>query len=208
MPSGYQRKLKYVSIAKENNDMRKVTLTELRQIATNSKESLYSAASSLGRDVKVYLHWSAGHYTQFFADYHINIDADGSIYVSVDDLSTVLSHTYRRNTGAIGVSLACCVGATSNNLGSEPPTDAQVESMAQVIAVLCNALDLTVDIYRVMTHGEAGDNMDGLSLHEDYGMNTTCERWDLSVLHNGDAWGSGGNILRGKAIWYQQNGGL
>ena len=27
---------------------------------------------------KIYLHWTAGHYGQFFGDYHLNIDADGS----------------------------------------------------------------------------------------------------------------------------------
>ncbi len=178
--------------------MKKITLTELKTMAQSAK----------GNTNKIYLHWSAGNYGQFFDDYHINIDQDGSIYASTDDLTTHLNHTYMRNTGAIGVALACCVGATSNELGSEPPTNEQVEAMAQVVAMLGAELSLPIDIYHVMTHGEAGDNMDGVDACEKYGMNTTCERWDLAILKNGDAWGSGGDTLRGKAIWYQQNGGL
>jgi hypothetical protein len=167
------------------------------------------------RDVKLYLHWSAGHYGQFFDDYHINIDQEGSIYVSTDDLSAVKSHTYKRNTGAIGIALACCNKATTNDLGPEPPTTAQVESISQVITVLCEALDLTCDIYRVMTHAEAADNLDGYNPgytdytgypNNTYGPASNCERWDLWKLKTGDVPGSGGNTLRGKAIWYQQQG--
>lgn len=151
---------------------------------------------------KIYLHWSAGHYGQFFEDYHISIDHDGSIYVSTDDLTEKKSHTYRRNTRSIGVTLPCCAFATSNDLGDEPPTELQIEVMAQVVAILAKSLDLTIDLIHVMTHGEAGDNMDGIYAHDPYGMNTSSERWDLSILKNGDEWGTGGNILRGKANFY------
>lgn len=185
--------------------MRKVILEELKQLALNSKDSLWQAAHGIDRDIKLYLHWSAGHYGQFFDDYHINIDQDGSIYISTDDLSTVLAHTCHRNTGAVGIVLACCAGATTNDLGPEPPTAAQIEVMAQVVSVLADAMELVIDIQHVMTHGEAGDNMDGVDLTEKYGMNSTCERWDAAILNNGDTWGSGGDILRGKAIWYQNN---
>ena len=193
---------------------RKVTLEEIKQLAVDSQEALWQAAQSVGRDVKLYLHWSAGHYHQIYDDYHIGIDEDGSIYVTTDDLSEVLAHTYRRNTGAIGISLACAAFCTSSDLGQEPPTDAQIESIAQVIAVMANTLDLNIDINHVMTHGEAADNEDGMNPnYEDngypdgmYGPKHSCERWDLAILHTGDDWCSGGDILRGKAIWYQQNG--
>jgi hypothetical protein len=167
-------------------------------MALQAKNSLWEQAQNVGRDVKIYLHWSAGHYGSFFPDYHINIDHDGSIYVSTNNLSEVKSHTWKRNTGAIGISLACCYQATSNNLGPEPPTMAQSEAMAQVVAVLCKALDLTIDIKRVMTHAEAADL-------DDYGPETTCERWDLWFLPGVDK-GEGGNLIRGKAVWYRQNG--
>jgi len=194
-------------------DMRQITLKELKQLALQSKSDLWSAAKSMNRDVKLYLHWSAGHYGQFFDDYHINIDDDGSIYVTNDDLSTVKAHTYKRNTGAIGISLACCYSATTDNLGKEPPTSMQIESMSQVVAVLCKTLDLTVDIYRVMTHAEAANNLDGLNPNYEkngysdgkYGPGFSCERWDLWFIP-GVKQGEGGKVLRGKAIWYQNNG--
>jgi len=192
---------------------RSITLAELKQLALESKSSLWSAAQGIGRDVKLYLHWSAAHYGQFFDDYHINIDQDGSVYITTNDFSEIKSHTYKRNTGAIGISLACCYGATTDNLGDEPPTTIQIEAMSQVVAVLCKALDLTVDIYRVMTHAEAANNLDGLNPDYEengypdgkYGPGFSWERWDLWYIP-GVAEGEGGNVLRGKATWYQHNG--
>ena len=193
--------------------MRKIDLDELRQMAKDSYDSLYSAANSVGRSVKVYLHWSAGHYGQFFDDYHINIDKDGSIYSSTDDLSEVLAHTYHRNTGAVGVSMACCAGATSNDLGDESPTTAQIDAMAKVVMVLCDEFGMEINKDNVMTHGEAADNIDGIYASEPYGCQSTCERWDLQYLATNespayttdyDDPSTGGNVVRGKAIWWSQ----
>ncbi|MDF2928663.1 MAG: N-acetylmuramoyl-L-alanine amidase family 2 [Anaerospora sp.] len=174
--------------------MEKVTLRELEQLALQAKSSLENQAQSIGRDVMIYLHWTAGHYGQFFTDYHINIDADGSIYASMNDLSEVKSHTYRRNTGAVGIGLCCAYNAVTNDLGAEPPTAKQIEVSAQVVAALAQSLDLTIDYQHVMTHAEAADE-DG------YGPATTCERWDLWFF-DGVAQGEGGNVIRGKANWY------
>ena len=193
--------------------MRKIDLDELRQMAKDSYDSLYSAASSVGRGIKIYLHWSAGHYGQFFDDYHINIDKDGSIYSSTDDLSEVLAHTYHRNTGAVGVSMACCAGATSNDLGDESPTTAQIDAMAKVVMVLCDEFGMEINKDNVMTHGEAADNIDGIYASEPYGCQSTCERWDLQFLGTKespayttdyDDPSTGGNVIRGKAIWWSQ----
>ena len=193
--------------------MRKIDLDELRRMAKDSRDSLRSAADSVGRSVKVYLHWSAGHYGQFFDDYHINIDKDGSIYSSTDDLSEVLAHTYHRNTGAVGVSMACCAGATSNDLGDESPTTAQIDAMAKVVMVLCDEFGLEINKDNVMTHGEAADNIDGIYASEPYGCQSTCERWDLQYLATDespayttdyDDPSTGGNVIRGKAIWWSQ----
>lgn len=178
--------------------MKQVTLKQLKQLALNGKAAIWAEARSVERDVKLYLHWSAGPYGQFFADYHINIDEDGSIYVSTENFAEIKAHTWHRNTGAIGIALACCYAADPDDLGPEPPTSLQIEAMAQAVAVLCKTLDLTIDCERVMTHAEAADL-------DDYGPKTTCERWDLWLLP-GTEKGEGGNLIRGKAIWYQQNG--
>jgi len=175
-----------------------ISLGDLREMANAAKDDLWAAAQSADRDAKIYLHWSAGHYGQFYADYHLNIDADGSIYATSDDLSEVKAHTWRRNTGSIGIAMACCAGATSNDLGDEPPTEMQIECLAQMITVLCSCMEIPLDGAHVMTHAEAA-NLD------DYGPDTTWERWDLWFLKNGDEPGSGGDIIRGKAAWYRDN---
>lgn len=195
--------------------MQQVTLAEIKQMALKAKAALQQAAQGYGWPVKVYLHWTAGHYDQFFSDYHFNIGKDGSVFVSTNDLSEKKSHTYFRNTGAIGIAAACAYNAYSSyDLGPEPPTALQVEAMAQLIAVLSNALSIPIDIQHFMTHAEAADNMDGCNPgyaengypQGKYGPQNSVERWDLWVLKAGDKPGSGGNILRGKGIWYQQNG--
>lgn len=191
--------------------MRQVTVEELYQMANDARDAIWGAAQALSRDPKVYLHWTAGHYDQCFDDYHINITGDGTIYVSTDDLSEIKSHTWRRNTGSVGITLCCAYRGGTDDLGSEPPTNAQIEAMAQAIAAVASGLWLTIDMNHVMTHGEAADNADGLEPHEPYGPLTTVERWDLQYLGTPDSpvyiigyydERTGGNVLRGKANWY------
>ena len=195
--------------------MRQVSLEELYQVARDSYDGLWDAAKGLGRDVKIYLHWSAGRYNSKFEDYHVNIDGDGKIFLSTDDLSEVLAHTYRRNTGSVGVSLCCAYGATSSDLGDYAPTAEQIETMSRVGCVLADALDLTIDKKRILTHGEAADNEDGIWCHEEYGPKSTCERWDLEYLGTDESprfnpWATdgsrGGDVLRGKMAWYRSQG--
>lgn len=195
--------------------MRQVTLEELKDMAENCRESIWEQARTYGREPKIYLHWTAGHYGQYYLnDYHIAIDYDGSIYIE-HDLDEVLAHTYRRNTGAVGITLACCVGATSDDLGSEPPTNAQIEAMAQVIVAVADGLWLTIDKNHVLTHGEAADNEDGIYPHDPYGPKADCQRWDLEYLGTNESpsfnpyatdGSRGGDVLRGKANWYRNQG--
>jgi len=201
--------------------MRRVTCAELRELAAAYRVPLMYAAARCARETKVYLHWTAGHYGQFFADYHVQIDADGAIYViGAGALDEVLAATYLRNSGSVSLCILGCLDAGTNNLGPEPPTAAQIEGMAQAIAALCNGLWLTIDKQRVLTHGEAADNEDGVYAHEPYGPKNGCERWDLEYLGTEESpcytpWAEdgtrGGDVLRGKANWYRQywkdNGG-
>ena len=79
--------------------MRQVTLQEIGDIASASRDALYEDARSVGYNApKIYLHWTAGHYDTLFEDYHISITGDGEIYVSTDDFSEVLEHTWKRKT--------------------------------------------------------------------------------------------------------------
>lgn len=194
--------------------MREATLYEVEQLAAAAREDIWDIAKAYGRDPKIYLHWSAGHYFHTFNDYHIDITADGKLYLATEDFSDVLAHTYHRNSGAVGIALCCCADATTNDLGSEPPTADQIEAMAQVIWKVADALWLTINKDHVMTHGEAGDNEDGLYTHDAYGPRSTCERWDLEFLGTDESpsfnpWAEdgtrGGDVLRGKALWYKNN---
>ena len=125
----------------------------------------------------------------------------------------MLAATYRRNSGSVSICLLGCVGATTNNLGQESPTPLQIEGMAKAIAALSNGLWLTIDKTRVLTHGEAADNEDGICPHDPYGPKNGCERWDLEYLGTLESptfhpWtedgGRGGDVLSGKANWYRK----
>lgn len=163
------------------------------------------AADAGGMVDHIYLHWTAGSYHQFFSDYHICIDGDGEIVVSGEgELTDYKSHTWKRNSNAIGIAICCCADAAAYadgrvDFGSVPPTPAQIDAMAKVVAVLCDELGLVVNKYNVMTHSEVAD-IDG------YGPATTCERWDLWKLPNLPGNGEimdGGDVIRGKAEWYR-----
>lgn len=198
--------------------MEQVTLDELRELAELARPMLELQAQQAGHDtIKLYLHWTAGWYDQFFDDYHIQIDGDGLVYITTDDLSETLNHTWGRNTGGIGIALCCAAGADTVDLGEAPPTEEQIESMAKVVAVLCRAFSLQISRFNVMTHGEAADNEDD-DYHDEcdlYGPKNGCERWDLEYLGTAESpiynpWsisGSrGGDVIRAKAEGYSQQG--
>lgn len=196
--------------------MRQVTIEELRQLASDARESIWADAQTYGREPKIYLHWTAGSYDTVFADYHINITGNGSVYLT-GDLDEIKSHTWRRNSGAVGVALCCCAGGGSGWLGNYPPTDDQIQAMAQVIVALCDGLWLTVDKDHVLTHGEAANNEDGIYPHPAYAWWNDEEgdgntRGDLEYLGNDESpeynpyatdGSRGGDVLRGKANYYR-----
>lgn len=187
-----------------------MTLEEIRQSISAVKEEIWRQAVNLGRDPKIYLHWTGGAYDRDYPDYNFSIHADGTV-VQTHELCTPISATYMRNSGSVAVTLDCCANAVAYadggcDLGTYPPTDIQIECLAQVTAVIAQALDVPVDIQHVMTHAEAADNLDGLYPCDPYGPSTTCERWDLAVLSGDDDWMSGGDTIRGKALWYQRQG--
>lgn len=198
--------------------MHKVTVADLKEMAASEREAIWDAAKGLGREPKIYLHWTAGHYESVFDDYHVNILGDGTICLT-GPLSEIKPHTWKRNTGAVGVALCCCAPpADTSDLGPEAPTAKQIEAMAQVITALADGLWLTIDKAHVMTHGEAAANEDGLRPHPGYAcwndeMGDGDLRWDLEYLgtpesphyNPGATDGTrGGDVLRGKANWYRK----
>lgn len=148
----------------------------------------------------VYIHWTAGSYNYHPDDYHINIDDEGTIY-RTKDFREQPAATWHRNYRSLAIAIDCCKDAAlygdgHADFGDCPPTDAQIECLAQVIAVISDTLHLPIRKSLFMTHAEAAEL-------DDYGPNTTCERWDLWVLPGSTEWGSGGDYIRGKALFYQ-----
>ena len=52
-----------------------MTMADVRQMLAEARPSFYQYPEP----VKVYLHWTAGHYYTSFQEYHLCIDADGEI---------------------------------------------------------------------------------------------------------------------------------
>lgn len=185
-----------------------MTLEEIGANIRQNKDKIWREAVNIGRPPKLYIHWTAGDYDTNYPDYHFCIRGDGTVN-QTHGFDTPVAATYMRNSGSVSIALDCAAGAVAYagggcNLGSYPPTSSQIECLAQVVDVITKNLDIPIDINHVMTHAEAADNVDGLYPCDPYGPETTCERWDLAILEEGDDWLSGGSTIRGKAIFYRE----
>ena len=178
---------------------------------------------------QIYLHWTAGRYGQLYDDYHFNIDADGSIYQTCTQLTELKSHTWHRNTdtpsekelytsltwhrntGAIGIALCCACSALPHNgrdteFGKFPPTPQQIDAAGKLVAKLAQGLNIPIDRWNVLTHCEA-------ALIDGYGpySGDAETRWDLWYLRDSPGDGAmkpGGQVIRGKALWYAKSSPL
>ena len=176
--------------------MNEISLEKIKVLARDAK----------GEIDKIYLHWTAGPYDVPFSDYHLNIDDDGIVYKTCSELTDKKEHTWHRNTGAVGLALCCCEDAVANSgynadFGAYPPTSEQIELLSQLVAVLCSELGLEINKYNVMTHEE-------IAIIDGYGpySGDPETRWDLWYLPDSDGrMKNGGDVIRGKAIWYLEN---
>lgn len=168
------------------------------------KPLLYAAQGGIDR---IYCHWTGAPYrmTEFLA-YHIIIDTLGYYHVMHQDFRRVLAHTWRRNSRAIGIAMACCKDACcwqdtpdGVTFGSEPPTPEQIESMALFCAMATDILPIsTKGIY---THAEIA-TIDGYGIHS----SDADLRWDLLYLPNyqdNETPVPGGDLIRGKCEYYR-----
>lgn len=169
---------------------------EIKEEIRNKREYFYRFKFP----VTTYLHWTAGRYYTTFNDYHFCIDGDGEIILTrpIDERPKA---TYQRNSGSIAIALCCCYEGRPEDLGDYPPTEAQIETCAELMAAIAEIFEIPVDKEHFMTHGEIAD-IDG------YGIDSGDPdlRWDLQILRTGAEWRSGGDILRGKAQYYLEQG--
>lgn len=165
-------------------------------------------AASRDHITQLYLHWTAGRYGQVYDDYHLNIDADGTVYRTSSSLSQYKSHTWRRNSGSIAVALCCGLGAQANHgydadLGQFAPTAVQTDKMAQTVALLVTALGLQLTIDTVMTHCEAA--LLGWLRPLQRRRRNTLGACGICAIHPRRTDEPGWDILRGKARWYLEH---
>ena len=176
----------------------------------------------------IYLHWSGGRYGVNEDAYHLCIDEDGQVYVNCKKLSEEKAHTWLRNSEAMAISLLCGYGGncwppgngnvrtstavyvgdgivTQNDaiirLGDYPPTQKQIETMAKLVAIICEELGLVIDKDTVQTHCEIA-----FKDHYGPGSGDPYTKWDLWFLpdYNYDEeLVPGGALLRGKALYYR-----
>ena len=176
---------------------------------------------------RIYLHWTGGHYGHDYDDYHLCVDRDGVVYVNCKTLLAYKTHTWMRNHNSIGIALCCgyearcwqpsgidprgAEGAYVDSedmdsdsalidMGPEPPTPVQIETLAKLVAILCDEMKIPIDDVHVMTHCEA-------AFRDSYGPGDgdADMRWDLWFLPQTNLYGeleAGGPLLRGKANYY------
>ena len=173
----------------------------------------------------IYLHWTAGNYNSIGGPYHTVFTGDGTMHRKFEYGSSTGGHTYSRNAGSVGLSLAA-----NPDIG-QWPTEEQKNSMAEESARIAKAWGWTagdINIKKVMTHGEAGSNVDGYNAHTNYGpfgrgrsdtdpekdassvgAQAGMERWDLDKLYShDDVYGSGGDEMRERIKGFMRKGGL
>ncbi len=116
---------------------------------------------------RVITHWTAGGHKASDIDkahYHILVESDGNLVRGThsikDNVSTgdnvYAAHVALFNTGSIGVSICCMAGAKEKpfNAGNFPMTKKQWETMAQVVAELCDFYEIEVTEKTVLGHAE------------------------------------------------------
>ena len=175
-----------------------------------------------GKGNAIYLHWTAGNYDSTYGPYHTVFTGDGTMHRKTE-YDQHVGHTYGRNSNSVGLSLA------SNPDIGQWPTEAQKESMAKEAARIAKGWGWSssdINLNKVMTHGEAGSNLDGVNAHTMYGLFgrgdsrvqpdkeakatgrvAAFERWDLDIMKPGEKYGSGGDEMRERIRKFMTGGG-
>lgn len=134
---------------------------------------------------RIITHWTGGSYNVSDLDkehYHFIVDRDGKVHRGYYSISQNMSgasgsyaaHTYGLNTNSIGVSVACMGGAgvSRSNPGPYPLTKVQWNTLAKLVAELCQAYKIPVSERHVLQHGD---------VHRVYGIDQ-WGKWDINFL--------------------------
>lgn len=136
-------------------------------------------------------HWSAGGHVVSTVDkehYHFIVSGKGEVVKGDNDIADNVStadndyaaHTRGFNTGVIGVSMACMLGAIENpfNAGKYPMTKIQWDTCMKVIAELATFYKIPVTNQTILSHAEVQPN---LGIQQRGKWDFTRLAFDLSV---------------------------
>lgn len=116
---------------------------------------------------RIILHWSAGTHRASALDrehYHYMIQGDGSVVVGDKPVSAnaaplsrnYAAHTANLNTDSIGIAVCAMRGARQSPFspGDQPITDAQVEALVTLTAMLARDYGIPVSRTTILSHAE------------------------------------------------------
>ena len=158
------------------------------------------AAGSIWR---CYLHWTVSSMCMDYTDYNAEAKLENGLWVlklenspanNVPGHVPYAAHTYRRNSGAVGIALTGMDGdgVDEHNFGPDPVTVMGLTHLCAGAAALCrryginplgmNSLAPYAWEPSVLTHAEAADRPGEPPQYAAYGPGSTMERWDLMTL--------------------------
>jgi hypothetical protein len=137
----------------------------------------------------VYIHWTAGDYTETFAAYHFCVGYDGRacFVVPTHDLRDNMrdvrlhpgqpyaAHTAGRNSHAIGVAVCGMRGAVPHDFGAFALRPDALALLCATVAKACRFYGIAIDAEHVRTHAEAAVDDGYFGCGDD-------ERWDIARL--------------------------
>jgi hypothetical protein len=123
---------------------------------------------------RIYLHWTVAPFGATFSDYNGEADFESGAWVlkithdprdNAPGLNSnpEASHTWHRNTGALGVAIAGMTGATQHDFGPAAVTVAGLEHQCALAAgfAACYGIDALGTVQHGATHaGDSGDPID------------------------------------------------
>jgi hypothetical protein len=136
----------------------------------------------------VYLHWTAGDYTQTYDAYHFCIALRDGVPVVVETRPVeanardvrepgepYAAHVVGRNSFAIGVAVCAMRDATPSDFGAYPLRDDMLDAACALVARVCARYRIPIDAEHVRTHAEAAVDDGYFGAGEE-------QRWDIARL--------------------------
>lgn len=159
---------------------------------------------------RIYLHWTVAPFGCVFRDYNAEVDLEGGRWVirlTHDPIDNATgdgeaNHTFRRNTGAVGISIAGMDHATFSNFGPDPVQMHEMEYLCAAAAAFARKYSIQSNSpapakypgggrpdreRTIMTHAEAALMTPGDGDYPHYycfkdGGDPDC-RWDLATTN-------------------------